>query len=314
MLFLPQIDKDEALDRYMKEIANSRPLSSEREVELAKRIKRGDEAARNELVEANLRFVVTIANEYKSEAVPLSDRISAGNIGLITAAERFDETKGFRFISYAVWWIRQAILQCIAEYSRVVRIPLNQIDLLQRIKRFNEEKHQAAGVWPSHQEIADEFNVSQYQVSCTLAVGQRTQSLDATFTPDDEGSLMEIVADPNQLPPDNSMLQFALAAEIEAALETLTEREATVVSLYFGLRGGSEHTLAEIGRLLRLTRERVRQIKVRALQRLKFKARSTRLRQYCTGAESDSLGPITPKLGLAGLANRPKPQPFRHRR
>lgn len=305
MLFLPQINKDEVLDRYMKEIANSRPLSSEREVELAKRIKRGDEAARNELVEANLRFVVTIANEYKSEAVPLSDRISAGNIGLITAAERFDETKGFRFISYAVWWIRQAILQCIAEYSRVVRVPLNQIDLLIRIKRFSEEKHQAAGVWPSHQEIADEFNVSQYQVSCTLATGQRTQSLDATFTPDDEGSLMEIVADPNQIPPDNSMLQFALGAEIEAALETLTKREATVVSLYYGLRGGSEHTLAEIGKQLGLTRERVRQIKEKALRKLHHPARGKKLQRYAV--EEGLTEPPAVIYGIAStkLANNP---------
>lgn len=273
-------DVKDSLQRYLEDVAASQPLSSEEEIELARRIKLGDLNARTKLVEANLRFVISVAREYQNQGVPLADLISAGNIGLITAAERFDETKGFKFISYAVWWIRQAVLQTLAEHSRVVRLPLNRVDLLRRISRFSSDRQQETSQRPAEEEIAEELGISVDQVMETLASGQRILSLDATFDDNDENSLMEIMADSRQEPPDALLMRNSLEEEIEMALGTLEKREAEVVRLYFGLGGVNEMTLEEIGVKFGLTRERVRQIKEKALRKLRHPTRGKKLIPY----------------------------------
>ncbi len=273
-------DVKDSLHRYLEDVAASQPLTAKEEVALARRIKKGDMKARAKLVEANLRFVITVAREYQNQGVPLVDLISAGNIGLITAAERFDETKGFKFISYAVWWIRQSILQTLAEHSRVVRLPLNRVDLLRRISRYTNSRQQETSVRPAEEEIAKELGISVEQVVDTLTSGQRILSLDATFGDDDENSLLEIMPDENQESPDTLLLKNALEEEIETALSTLEEREQEVIRLYFGLGGSPEMTLEEIGIQFRLTRERVRQIKEKALHKLRHPTRGRKLIPY----------------------------------
>jgi RNA polymerase primary sigma factor len=267
----------DSLHRYLGDVASSQPLSAAEEVSLAKRIKKGDLEARAKLIEANLRFVITVAREYQNQGVPLVDLISAGNVGLIVAAERFDETRGFKFISYAVWWIRQSILQTLAEHSRVVRLPLNRVDLLRRIARYTNSKQQETSAKPKEEEIAEELGITVEQVIDTLSTGQHVLSLDATFGDDDENSLLEIMADDNQESPDEMMLQNSLEYEIHAALDTLDDREKEVIRLYFGLSGDSEMTLEEIGLQFHLTRERVRQIKEKALRKLRHPTRGRKL-------------------------------------
>ena len=267
----------DSLHRYLEDVASSQPLSAAEEVALAKRIKKGDLEARAKLVEANLRFVITVAREYQNQGVPLVDLISAGNIGLIVAAERFDETRGFKFISYAVWWIRQSILQTLAKHSRVVRLPLNRVDLLRRIARYTNSKQQETSAKPKEEEIAEELGITVEQVVDTLSTGQRVLSLDATFGDDDENSLLEIMADDNQESPDEMMLKNSLEYEIHAALDTLDDREKEVIRLYFGLSGEPEMTLEEIGLQFHLTRERVRQIKEKALRKLRHPTRGRKL-------------------------------------
>ena len=274
----------DSLHRYLEDVASSQPLSAAEEVSLAQRIKKGDLEARAKLVEANLRFVITVAREYQNQGVPLVDLISAGNIGLIVAAERFDETKGFKFISYAVWWIRQSILQTLAEQSRVVRLPLNRVDLLRRIARYTNSKQQETSSKPQEEEIAEELGITVEQVVDTLSTGQRVLSLDATFGDDDENSLLEIVADDNQAPPDEMMLKNSLDYEIHAALDTLDDREKEVIKLYFGLSGEPEMTLEEIGLQFHLTRERVRQIKEKALRKLRHPTRGRKLISFSDSA------------------------------
>ena len=267
----------DSLHRYLEDVASSTPLSAAEEVSLAQRIKKGDLEARAKLVEANLRFVITVAREYQNQGVPLVDLISAGNVGLIVAAERFDETKGFKFISYAVWWIRQSIQQTLAEHSRVVRLPINRVDLLRRIARYTNSKQQETSSKPQEEEIAEELGITVEQVVDTLSTGQRVLSLDATFGDDDENSLLEIMADDNQESPDEMMLKNSLEYEIHAALDTLDDREKEVIRLYFGLSGEPEMTLEEIGLQFRLTRERVRQIKEKALRKLRHPTRGRKL-------------------------------------
>ena len=267
----------DSLHRYLEDVASSQPLSAAEEVSLAKRIKKGDLEARAKLIEANLRFVITVAREYQNQGVPLVDLISAGNVGLIVAAERFDETRGFKFISYAVWWIRQSILQTLAEHSRVVRLPLNRVDLLRRIARYTNSKQQETSAKPKEEEIAEELGLTVEQVIDTLSTGQHVLSLDATFGDDNENSLLEIMADDNQESPDEMMLQNSLEYEIHAALDTLDDREKEVIRLYFGLSGDSEMTLEEIGLQFHLTRERVRQIKEKALRKLRHPTRGRKL-------------------------------------
>ncbi|MFC1526897.1 RNA polymerase sigma factor RpoD/SigA [Candidatus Latescibacterota bacterium] len=273
-------DMDDSLGSYLGEIAASRPLSAAQEVDLARKIKRGDEDARNRLVEANLRFVVSVAKEYQNRGVPLADLISAGNMGLITAAERFDEKKGFKFISYAVWWIRQAILQTLAEQSRTVRLPLNKIGLLYKISKASRMLQQERSDDPNPEEIANELDVSVDEVKETLLCGRSVRSLDATFKEEEDHSLLDVLPDDRQESPENQVMRGCLRGQIDSALGSLMGREAQILRFYFGLDGEEPMTLDQIGARFGLTRERVRQIKEKALHRLRHPSRCDQLRTY----------------------------------
>lgn len=273
-------DIEDSLGSYLGEIANSSPLSSSEEVDLARRIKSGDEGARNALVEANLRFVVSVAKEYQNRGVPLADLISAGNMGLITAAERFDENKGFKFISYAVWWIRQAILQTLAEQSRTVRLPLNKIGLLYKISKAARLLQQERTDDPNPEDIANELDVSVEDVRETMMCGRSVRSLDATFKEEEDHSLLDILPDERQESPENLVMRGCLRGQIDTALGSLVGREAEILRLYFGLDGEEPMTLDQIGIRFGLTRERVRQIKEKALHRLRHPSRCNQLRTY----------------------------------
>jgi RNA polymerase primary sigma factor len=277
---LPLDDDRDSLQRYLEDVSSSSPLSSQEEVALAIRIRKGDMRARAKLVEANLRFVISIALKYQNRGVPLADLISAGNIGLITAAERFDETKGFKFISYAVWWIRQSIQQTLAEHSRVMRLPVNRLDLLRRISRYITAQQQQTSTRPSEEEIANALGVSVEYVVDTLIKGRGIVSLDETFGDDDKNSLMEIMPDESQESPDSLVMRNSLREDIEEALETLDDREQEVIRLYFGLDGTPKMTLEEIGSKFGLTRERIRQIKEKALGKLRRPTRARKLAHY----------------------------------
>ena len=276
----PAWDMEDALGSYLSEIAKSTPLSASDEVELAQRIKDGDEVARNYLVEANLRFVVSVAKEYQNRGVPLADLVSAGNMGIITAAERFDENKGFKFISYAVWWIRQAILQTLAEQSRTVRLPLNKVGLLYKISKASRAIRQERADEPVPEEIAKELEVSVDEVKETLLSGRSVRSLDATFQEEDDQSLLDVLPDDSQESPEMDVIRDCMRGQIENALSGLVSREAEIIRLYFGLNGEEPMTLDQIGSRFCLTRERVRQIKEKALLRLRHPSRSERLRAY----------------------------------
>jgi RNA polymerase primary sigma factor len=276
----PFWDTEDSLGSYLGEIASSHPLSGSEEVALARRIKVGDEAARNQLVEANLRFVVSVAKDYQNRGVPLSDLISSGNMGLITAAERFDEEKGFKFISYAVWWIRQAILQTLAEQSRTVRLPLNKIGLLYRISRASRQLMQERVDAPDPEDIAMQLDVTVEEVKETILHGRSVRSLDATFREEEDQSLLDILPDDRQESPEIEVMKGCLRHQIESALDSLVGREAKIVSLYFGLDGEEPMTLDQIGMRFGLTRERVRQIKEKALHRLRHPSRCDQLRTY----------------------------------
>lgn len=273
-------DMEDSLGNYLAEIAHSKPLSAAEEVELARRIRQGDETARNRLVEANLRFVVRVAKEYQNRGVPLADLISAGNMGLITAAERFDEDKGFKFISYAVWWIRQAILQTLAEQSRTVRLPLNKIGLLYKISKASRLLQQERADDPDPEEIAEQLDVPVEEVKETLMCGRSVRSLDATFKEEEDHSLLDVLPDDSQESPENMVMRGCLRGQIDAALSSLVGREAEILRLYFGLDGEEPMTLDQIGARFGLTRERVRQIKEKALHRLRHPSRCDQLRTY----------------------------------
>ena len=276
----PPWDTEDCLGSYLGEIAHSHPLSGAEEVGLARRIKAGDEAARNELVEANLRFVVSVAKEYQNRGVPFSDLISSGNMGLITAAERFDEEKGFKFISYAVWWIRQAILQTLAEQSRTVRLPLNKVGLLYKISRASRKLMQERVDTPEPEDIAAQLDVTVEEVKETMLHGRSVRSLDASFREEEEQSLLDILPDDRQESPEIEVMKGCLRHQIENALDSLVGREAEILSLYFGLDGEEPMTLDQIGMRFSLTRERVRQIKEKALHRLRHPSRCDQLRTY----------------------------------
>lgn len=271
---------DQSLEKYLQEISEVPLLSPEAEIELAKRIKKGDEEALERLTKANLRFVVSVAKQYQNQGLSLGDLINEGNLGLIKAASRFDETRGFKFISYAVWWIRQSILQALAEQSRVVRLPLNRVGALNKIGKALSSLEQEFEREPSAHEIADKVEMTPYEVSDTLKISGKHVSLDAPFNQDEESRLLDVLENEELPSPDNNLMSESLRIEVERALETLTEREAEVVKLYFGL--GREHplTLEEIGELFKLTRERVRQIKEKAIKRLRHASRSKPLRSY----------------------------------
>ena len=272
------LEGDPLLATYLAQIANSTPLSSGEEAVLACRIRQGDEQARNTLVEANLRFVVRVAKEYQNRGLGLAELISAGNVGLITAAERFDETRGFKFISYAVWWIRQGILQALSEQS-TVRMPVNRLDLLAKIARTRDALQQE-GAPPTAERIAHTLGLSQQEIEETLVHGQPIRSLDAPFDEAEEQCLLDHLADQVQLNPEQEIMEYTLREDIEAVLVSLNAREAEVLRLYFGL--GQDHplTLDQIGLRFKLTRERVRQIKELALNKLRHPRHSPRLRSY----------------------------------
>ena len=266
-------DEETTLRLYFDDIADSRPLSREREVELAARIQEGDMVARDELVNANLRFVIDVAKNYQNRGLSLSDLISAGNVGLLTAAERFDGTKGYKFISYAVWWIKQSILQSIAEHARTVRLPLNKLSLLKDISKASRKLGQGREGEPAIEEIARELDMPAQEILDAMMSARSVRSLDESFEEDDERSLLNILSDDNQATPDSHVLETSARAQLEEVLENLDEREMRIIRLYFGLDGSESLTLEQIGGLMGLTRERVRQLKERALGKLRHPAR-----------------------------------------
>ncbi len=271
---------EQSLEKYLEEIGEVPLLSAEEEIELAKKIRNGDQKALEKLTRANLRFVVSVAKQYQHQGLSLGDLINEGNLGLIKAATRFDETRGFKFISYAVWWIRQSILQALAEQSRVVRLPLNRLGALNKIGKALSALEQEFEREPSEEEIASQLEMTPYEVSDTLRISGKQLSLDASFNQDEESRLLDVLENDEQPTPDGPLLDDSLKIEVERALSTLTKREAEVVKLYFGL--GREHplTLEEIGELFNLTRERVRQIKEKAINRLRHATRSKPLRPF----------------------------------
>ncbi|MDA7777991.1 sigma-70 family RNA polymerase sigma factor [Flavobacteriaceae bacterium] len=269
-----------SLDKYLQEIGKVDLITAEEEVELAQRIKAGDQIALEKLTKANLRFVVSVAKQYQNQGLTLPDLINEGNLGLIKAAQRFDETRGFKFISYAVWWIRQSILQALAEQSRIVRLPLNKIGSINKINKtyaFLEQAHERA---PSAEEIAKELDMTINDVKESLKNSGRHVSMDAPLVEGEDSNLYDVLNSGESPNPDRVLLHESLRTEIERALETLTPREADVVRLYFGLGNQHAMTLEEIGETFDLTRERVRQIKEKAIRRLKHTSRSKILKTY----------------------------------
>ena len=267
-----------ALDRYLTEIGREDLLSLDDEIELSQRIRKGDKEALDRLVRANLRFVVSVAKQYQNQGLPLPDLITEGNIGLIKAAEKFDETRGFKFISYAVWWIRQTILQALAEQSRIVRLPLNQVSAVSRMKKVIQQFEQEYERKPSAQELAELTDVAEDKIHDALRSDGRHVSVDAPFQEGEDNSLLDVMTNPDMPSTDNVMMGESLTLEIDRVLSSLKEREELVIRMSFGI-GEREMTLDEIGDKLGLTRERVRQIKEKAIRRLKGQ-RSRLLKSY----------------------------------
>jgi len=273
--------ESQSLEKYLQEIGKVDLLTPEEEVELAKRIKQGDQAALEKLTKANLRFVVSVAKQYQNQGLSLSDLINEGNLGLIKAAQRFDETRGFKFISYAVWWIRQSILQALAEQSRIVRLPLNKVGSLNKINKAFSELEQEYEREPSPDELADNLDIGTEEVETTLGVAARHVSMDAPFVEGEDNSLLDVLEN-SSTPGTDQDLDYnqSLRQEIERSLSTLTERQCDVIKLYFGI--GVEHpmSLEDIGEKFGLTRERVRQIKDKAINKLRSASRSKLLKHY----------------------------------
>ena len=269
-----------SLDKYLQEIGKVDLISADEEVELAQRIKGGDKIALERLTKANLRFVVSVAKQYQNQGLTLPDLINEGNLGLIKAAQRFDETRGFKFISYAVWWIRQSILQALAEQSRIVRLPLNKIGSINKINKMYAYLEQAHERVPSAEEIARELDMSVNDVKESMKNSGRHISMDAPLVEGEDSNLYDVLRSGESPNPDKELMHESLKTEIERALETLTPREADVIRLYFGLNGQHPLTLEEIGETFDLTRERVRQIKEKAIRRLKHTSRSKILKTY----------------------------------
>ncbi len=268
-----------SLDKYLQEIGKEELITVEEEVELAQRIKKGDRAALEKLTRANLRFVVSVAKQYQNQGLSLPDLINEGNLGLIKAAEKFDETRGFKFISYAVWWIRQSILQALAEQSRIVRLPLNQVGSLNKINKAFSKFEQENERIPSTEELADVLEITKEKIADTMRVSGRHVSVDAPFIEGEDNSLLDVLVNNDSPVADRALINESLIREIERALATLTERERDIIKLFFGI-GVQEMTLEEIGEKFGLTRERVRQIKEKAIRRLRHTSRSKLLKSY----------------------------------
>ncbi|WP_303926088.1 RNA polymerase sigma factor RpoD/SigA [Draconibacterium sediminis] len=268
-----------SLDKYLQELGKEELISVEEEVELAQRIKKGDQEALEKLTRANLRFVVSVAKQYQNQGLSLPDLINEGNLGLIKAGQKFDETRGFKFISYAVWWIRQSILQAISEQSRIVRLPLNQVGSLHKINRAMAKFEQEHERKPSPEELAEILELPAEKITTTLRVSGRHVSVDAPFVYNDENSLLDVLVNNDSPNADRALMRESLEKEVHRALDTLVERENDILRLFFGL-GCREMTLEEIGERFGLTRERVRQIKEKAIRRLQKSSQSKSLKTY----------------------------------
>lgn len=268
-----------SLDKYLHEIAKVELLTADQEVNLARRIKEGDNVALEKLTNANLRFVVSVAKQYQSQGLTLGDLINEGNLGLIKAAKRFDETRGFKFISYAVWWIRQSILQALAEHSRIVRLPLNRVGSLNKVAKTFSDLEQQFEREPSPEEIAEILDLAPEEISSTLKMSGKHLSMDAPMSGSEEFNLLDVLENNDHIP-DAFLMDDSLQTQIKMAIATLTQREADVICYYFGLNGGGSLTLEEIGKKMDLTRERVRQIKESAISRLRHASRSNSLKPY----------------------------------
>ncbi|MBA2708048.1 MAG: sigma-70 family RNA polymerase sigma factor [Gemmatimonadaceae bacterium] len=269
-----------SLDQYLRDISVYPLITREEEVTLAQRIRTNDQEALDKLVRSNLRFVVSVAKKYQNQGVSLSDLINEGNLGLIRAAHKFDETKGIKFISYAVWWIRQSILQALAEQSRIVRVPLNRAGALHRIGKRASTLLQELGRQPTHMEIAEGLDITEEEVSKTMMISQVHLSLDAPMTPGEDNRLLDYLPDTTNRTPDEATFEKALTEAIEESLSGLKERESKILRLYFGLDGEDPMTLEDIGTLLGITRERVRQIKEKALLKLRHNSRRRALESF----------------------------------
>jgi RNA polymerase primary sigma factor len=269
-----------SLDKYLQEIGREELINAEEEVSLAKRIREGDQLALEKLTRSNLRFVVSVAKQYQNQGLSLPDLINEGNLGLIKAARRFDETRGFKFISYAVWWIRQSILQALAEQARIVRLPLNQVGSLNKINKAFSKLEQEFERTPSAEELATVLELPEDKVADTLRVSGRHVSMDAPFVQGEENTLLDVLVNHDSPRADSSLINESLQKEIERSLSTLTERERDVIKLFYGIGFNHEFTLEEIGDKFDLTRERVRQIKEKAIKRLKHSSRSKLLKAY----------------------------------
>ncbi|HPF63552.1 RNA polymerase sigma factor RpoD/SigA [Lentimicrobium sp.] len=269
-----------SLDKYLQDIGKEELISAEEEVQLAQRIRQGDQQALEKLCKANLRFVVSVAKQYQNQGLSLPDLINEGNLGLIKAAQRFDETRGFKFISYAVWWIRQSILQALAEQSRIVRLPLNQVGSLNKIKKESSRLEQKFERPPSPDELAEALEIPEYKIDAALKISTRYISMDAPLTEDEDMKFIDIFVDEDTPVTDAGLMRESLAREIQRSLATLTEKERDVVNLYYGIGMNHGLTLEEIGAKFDLTRERVRQIKEKAIRRLKHTSRSKLLKSY----------------------------------
>jgi RNA polymerase primary sigma factor len=278
-------ESEHSFNIYLKEIAKFKPLKREEEHDLIIRVKKGDELAMKKLVEANLRFVVSVASNYRNQGMPLSDLVNEGNIGLIRAAKRFDETKGYKFISYAVWWIRQAILQAMSEQSRIMKLPLNRVSTIHNIGKIVNKLEQKLKRFPASDEIARYLKIDENDVREAFAIGSGHSSLDSPFDNEDDGTLLDLISNEQTPSPDENIDGYFLGNEISELLGTLKKREAEVLKLYYGIDCERSHTLEEIAAKYGLTRERIRQIKERAIKRLKHPSRNAILRKFYTSKE-----------------------------
>jgi RNA polymerase primary sigma factor len=269
-----------SLEKYFQEISKIGLITADEEVELALKIKKGDDRALDKLVKANLRFVVSVAKQYQGQGLKLSDLINEGNLGLVKAAKRFDETRGFKFISYAVWWIRQSIMQALAEQSRIVRLPLNKIGSINKIRKIYARLEQDEQRMPTNKEIAKQLDMTETEVAQSLKNSGRHVSMDAPFKEGEDSNLYNVIQTDDSPQPDKDLMKQSLSIEIDRALETLSNKEAKVIKMFFGINLPAPSSLAEIGEVIDLSRERVRQVKQKAIRNLQSKSRAHLLKSY----------------------------------